>query len=203
MAGCGDGPAGPRGFEIAGTVELAGITTDNIGQLNGERTLTDATGVLIDLVQGDSVVASVESESGAFRFAGLSSGSYLVRTPINDFTWVDLPVVVQGASVQLAAPLRLESSPDLLTYPNGFTSGQGLNIYCTPATAGPVNIEAWTLGNRRVWHLSFPASWPPNSPFQVHWLPISDYHLPLFPGAYWIRARFDGREIANLVFLEM
>ena len=42
----------------------------------------------------------------------------------------------------------------------------------------------------------------PHHLFQVHWLATGDGGLPLIAGAYWIRARFDGHEVANLVFLE-
>jgi hypothetical protein len=202
IASCGSNPAGPGGSIVSGTVVLVATLTDSVGSLLGERRVTDATGLPIELVRGDSVLATVPSQNGAFRFTAVNRGSYVVRTEVVAAPAVELPVLVQGSSIQLGAPLRIEPSPNLLTYPNAFRRAEGLAIECVPTIAGPVDVEALTVGLQVVWHLRFAANWPPGDLFHVHWNAIDDAQAPVAAGTYWIRARFDGHEIANLVFLK-
>jgi hypothetical protein len=185
----------PAGLQVSGRLELVASLTDVTEIETGQRTVTDAGGVPVQLVRNDSVVATALSVSGRFRFFGVAAGDYTIRLPEPGLATFTLPVTVTTSSVELTPPLRIESAPAMLTAPNPCTRMDGLAIYRTVPTPGPVGAEVLTLGFESVWTFGFATH--PATLFHVHWFPAPENPA----GMYWVRARIGGADTLDLVFL--
>lgn len=192
---CGSSTApAPPGPQVSGQLEVVASLTDISGIETGRRTVTDATGIPVQLVRNDSMVATVLSAGGRFRFFAVTAGDYVIRLPEPGLAAFTLPVTVTTASVDLVTPLRVEPSPALLTAPNPCTRTEGLAIYRNVPVAGTVQADVLTLGFESI----FPVTTPhPASLFHVHWLP--EFVDPA--GMYWVRVRTGGTDTVELVIL--
>lgn len=186
-------PAGPQ---VSGRVEIVSTLTEVSGIETGQRTITNATGVPVQLVRADAVVAEVLSVDGQFRFFGVAAGDYVVRLPQPGLGAFTQPVTVAAVSVNLALPLRIEPSTLLLTAPNPCTRAEGLAIYRDVPVAGRVQADVLNLAFESV---SPPFSLPshPATLFHYHWFP--DPGSPA--GLYWVRVRIGGIDTVELVEL--
>ena len=193
---CGSATAPvPPGPQVSGRLELVASLTDLTEIETGQRTVTDAAGVPVQLVRNDTVVATAYSVRGQFRFFGVAAGDYTIRLPEPGLAAFTLPVTVASSSVNLVLPLRIEPASSTLTAPNPCTRMDGLAIYRAVAPAGPVRAEVLTLGFESVWSFGFANH--PAALFHVHWLP----ELGNPPGMYWVRVRTGGSDTLDLVFL--
>lgn len=196
LAGCGSTTRPvPEGPQVSGRIHLVASLTDDGGIETGQRLVTDATGVLLQLAHGDTVVTTAYSQSGYFRFFGVAAGSYVIRLPEPALAEDTLQVTVTTNSIDRALPLRVEPSPLLLTAPNPCTRADGLAIYRSLPAAGPVSAAVLDLGFEPVW--SFGPVAHPGGLFHVHWFP--DVGVPA--GMYWVRVSAGGIETVELVYL--
>src|SRR5262249_4756966 len=107
-AGCGSNATAPAptGPPVSGDVILHATLTDEMGNVTGQRSITDATGVPVRVVSGANVVASGSTVAGHFQIAHVPAGSYVVRA-VGPAVFDSEPVVVAGDPVVLSRTLEL------------------------------------------------------------------------------------------------
>lgn len=185
----------PPGPQVSGRLEIVTSLTDASEFETGQRTVTDATGVPLQLVRSDTVVATASTVNGQFRFFGVAAGSYVVRPSEPGLAAFTEAVTVTTVSVDLSLPLRIEPSPILLTAPNPCTHADGLAIYRNVPAPGPVRAEVLTLGFESIYSSSF--AHHPAALFHVHWFPEPGNPA----GLYWVRVRIGGVDTVELIDL--
>src|SRR5687767_10488689 len=85
LLGCSDDtpPANAPGLHaLSGSVVLTGYLVNVSGQVVGNRVVTDADGVEVELLFGTQVVATTTTVDGKYRFTGLAPGGYRARARV-------------------------------------------------------------------------------------------------------------------------
>jgi hypothetical protein len=152
LAGCAKkeptAPA-PQTHTLSGNVRLTGYEVDSTGRVVATRVVTDADGVRVELVHGDSVVAHTTTVDGVYRFPGLASGGYVARVsivgPLQDETNV---VTVANMDVAASVPLELKSVGDILPIPNPYTTS--ISFYFEIAAVQEIQMDVRDLAGNIV-----------------------------------------------------
>ncbi len=136
------------------TIEVPGVEPETI-DVSGTVTSASTEAITVELLSGDSVVATVSAENGAYRLANVADGTYTLRFTQTGMVSAECEVTVSGASV--TKDVTLYHQDDLVTIAHSLDlqSEIGVRYYLT-LTAGVTNptMTAWRTETERVENVS-------------------------------------------------
>lgn len=190
-------PTSPVLRSISGPVVLRGYFVAADGRFNGTRVVGDADGVKVELVRGNQVIATTTTVDGTYRFSGLGTGTYNVRTvtvgAVHDTTEA---LTVAVADVVVADTLRLNSQGDLYPVPNPFADFT--RVYFEIADSLSPHITIRSLAGSQVRLLSPGAR--PAGLWSVVWDGRDDAGALVSAPIHWIVYEWGADRRAQLLF---
>lgn len=198
-AGCGrETTTPPTTFALSGRVHLVGPLTAANGQYLGTRTVTDADGVPVDLLLGNTVVGTTHTTDGAFRFAGLSPGGYFARARIFGALGVrSAGLTIAARDVAAPDPLVLESVGDLYPAPNPVDTAT--TIVFSATSLGSAVLRVLALDGTPVRTLYVNRMLEPGL-YATDWNARDDEGNLAAPGCYWMTFESGADQRAQLLF---
>jgi hypothetical protein len=199
VAGCAkDEPTKPTTFALTGRVQLVGHMTADDGRPLGSRTVTDADGVPVDLLYGNSVLMRTHTTGGAFRFEGVAPGGYFARANIfGSLTEQSNGVTIASGDVDIANPLVLESVGDLYPAPNPVDTGTVITF--ASSNAGSALLRVLALDGTVVRTL-YIDEMPSPGFYLTRWDGNDDHGASVPTGYYWMTYAAGPDQRAQLLF---
>lgn len=163
---------------------VVGHITASNGQPLGTRTVSDADGVPVVLLLGNTVVARTLTVDGVYRFTGLAPGGYYARASIfASLTVRSNGLTVANSDVFAAEPLVLESVGDLYPAPNPVETATVITF--TSTDAGSALLRVIALDGTMVRRLYVTRMLEPGL-YLTEWNGADDHDAPVPPGCYWM-----------------
>lgn len=198
-AGCGrEGPTQPSTYALSGHVQLIGHVTGTNGQHLETRVVSDADGVPVDLLYGNTLVASTHTTDGAFRFTSVPPGGYHVRARIfGSLDTVSAGVTVPNRDVDVGPPVVLESVGDIYPAPNPIEAATVITFATDSLGASALRVIA--LNGTIIRQLYVSGMIHPGI-YLAEWNGSDAAGVPLPPGYYWLTFEAGTDQRAQLVF---
>ncbi len=199
LAGCfRDLPTYPGLHAISGRVRLVGYLTAADGSFLGTRTVDDASGVPVELLYGETVLARTTTQAGAFRFPGLRPGGYRVRSVVfGPLSAKSTDLIVADRDVDTPTPLLLASAGDLFPAPNPLgVDGTWFHYLVPDSETIQVMVRDMAGGVvRRIADGEAPAG-----ELVSHWDGLGAGHVPVTGSLFWVTFESGSDQRAQLLF---
>ena len=198
-AGCGrEGPTGPGTYALTGHVQLIGHITGTNGQHLETRVVSDADGVPVDLLYGNTIVATTHTTDGAFRFAGVYPGGYHVRARIfASLDTVSAGVTVPNRDVDVGPAIVLESVGDIYPAPNPIEAASVITFRTENLSNSALRVLAL---NGTVIRQLYASQMIDPGLYLAEWNGTDAQGVPLPPGYYWLTFEAGTDQRAQLAF---
>jgi hypothetical protein len=186
VSGCGrDQPTAPTPHTLSGPVELTGYLVASGGQFAGTKVVTDADGIVVELLYANQVVATTKTVDGVYHFPNLNAGYYVARTRVHGVVGdTTEALTIANQDVTVRDVLRVRSHGDLVPVPNPFNPGLTNAIYFDLADSQVVDFEIRDLSGNVVRTLSqgtgFRAGFN-----HVNWNTLDDQGVAATDPIYW------------------
>jgi hypothetical protein len=198
-AGCGrESPTQPSTYALTGHVQLIGHVTGTNGQHLETRVVSDADGVPVELLYGNTVVARAHTTDGAFRFTGVAPGGYHVRALIfGSLDTLSAGVTVPNRDVDVGPPIVLESVGDIYPAPNPIEPATVVTFRTTNLSSAALRVLA--LDGTLIRQLYASQMLDPGL-YLAEWNGSDAQGVPLPQGYYWLTFEAGTDQRAQLVF---
>lgn len=185
-----DHPTAPSAYRLTGAVQLVAYLVDDGGRFLGNRVITDASGIPVELMDRQNVVASTTTVRGQYTFDAVPKGAYRVRARVSadllpELSDVTVPLTVIDRDIRAGEVLSLSSFGDLTPAPN--PSRGTLFVSFQLPNRMDVDIRVLDLGGRVLQHVLHATLEKGDQ--LVGWNGRNDTGGVMGPGLYWFALR--------------